>query len=251
MSTTTLDSKVKVIQITTEDRKNALKRYPSLRQDIAVYTRDEIEDLDIKLKNGDNYEGRVFVKHPFAPNTFIDASTSELEIIRERLMKYGKIAQELGAYQYTYKIKSRECSSRDTSFMAKLSVGAIRAKGKFKKQCSEELNNAISHFEQYKGVVPSEAKKNAQKLAKEYGLDEDDDTRHLIQTATSENRGEIIETIIHATKGLESTMEAAFSLKSMEKPFNIDANIIENIRFKKELTVELKISFSKNYPIRK
>lgn len=239
-----------VIQVTTQDRIQAAERYPLIDPRVQVLTLEEIEGLQPSIEfRGVLKPGAVFIRHPFRPNVYIDASYSEIEIIRERLQCIGEIVQALGAYQYQYKVKRRECRSRDLQASANLRIGAFKAKGKFRKECQEVLDDSSETCEQYEAKVPADAVARAWEIARRYGLDCDPEVCHLIEIASSENRSQIVRTVITATKGTESSMDAAFSLKTMQNAFGISAHVIENIQYKKTLTVMLIISFSKESPV--
>jgi hypothetical protein len=211
-----------------------------------VVSTDEIADLGVIFQGCKPRPGSMFVRHPFTPNAFVNAATSEQQIIQERLQKFGKIAQELGAFQYTFKVKSLECSSRDISIKTKLSVSSFKAKGRFKKQCKEQIDDERSGREEYSAIKVSDAISRAMEYASKYGLDNDVDVKTLIDKANSDNHLKLIETTIDATRGLEQSMDAAFSLTSMSGPLNIDVSVIENTTYKKRLIVKMSLSFDKD-----
>ena len=133
--------------------------------------------------------------------------------------------------------------------VANLSLKAFKTKGKFKRQCKEVVKDSAQTIEVYQGKVPEDAVSRAQELAKRFGLEHDVDVVNLINKASSQNRGRIIQTEIEATRGMDSTMDAVFSLKSMAQPFNVDVHVIENSQYKKRLKVKMSVSFDQQAPL--
>lgn len=187
-------------------------------------------------------EGQILMRHPFAPNTYIDASISPMELFQDKVNKMGIVLQRLGVKSISGHARWVETRRHEIDVNGKvICVSGSYQKKQIHKECSE-----ISIYKCYPNAQLTEhLYSQANIIAEQYGLNNDSQIDALIKSRDpllgSNVQGQE-RVSIELSKEYNELTSIAFSLNVL-KVFEVGGSYKENIETVNTVKIDLDIQF--------
>lgn len=203
------------------------------------------ENDGITLLNITNpYQGQILIRHPFLPNTYIDAKYSQDQLFQEKVDKVSEILQYLGVKCVFGQAKWTQTKRRELDIKGGGSVKVVEFSGEYKKQHNVEDCSSIKMEKTYPNAILTQDLYNkAAQKAKSYGLY--DQTRSFIESRNPELGSNVQGTdylTIELTKEINDLMSIAFSLSYLPA-FKINANYKETLEIVNKVEMNIFVNF--------
>lgn len=215
---------------------------------VQVLSMEDIERLQEKhtdLFGGKSvYPESVWMKHPFMHNQYIDINTAEDVLTKSKLNALGLIARHLGVKSFTTTFVTTQTEERKHDVNGDVKYKMIEAKTTVNLKKEDSSSNQYYRKEEYSGNFSEESYQEAIKLAKEYGLYNDEDIFYLIQQRNPQHLNMIKNqhVKVELARELNESLDVAFSLDAC-KVFKLNANYQQTISIKKTVTLETDLVF--------
>lgn len=195
----------------------------------------------------DTAEGSVLVRHPFEPDTYINANDAATSIKQSKFFKISEIAQLLGALNYEIDAIWEEVSERKLDAGGKVSYKAVKAETNIMNEVRQSDNMQFALQATYDGVraISQESLAEAERRARMYGLWEDGAISSLIRQRDPkcENFNADIRYCFELTSEINTLLDAAFSLNVMDDVFSLDASAKRAMSRREKIRVRMIFKF--------
>ena len=245
--------KGQVVHVTTEERALNYKWEKAAGK---ISPRVQIvseEKLPLLCKNGqftipqDTALGDVLVRHPFEPSTYIHVENAAYQIRLAKFFKISQIAQKLGAVSYNIKAAWEEINERVLDINGNISYDIVQASTNIHNEDRMMQTMGLSVSAEYDGirVISDNSQKEAERVAKQYGLWEDGAISALIRQRNP-NEPNLIKGMsytIDMTSETKRLLDAAFSINVLSSVFSLDASIKKAISTQEKITLSIVFEF--------
>ena len=238
-----------ILQISTEERavnyrweKDANK----LDKNISIVCMDAIQ----KMKdNGWTFktnmplcEGMTLALHPFIHKCYIDITSAEDEIFKDKLDCLGKVSKLLGVKIFEAKAIFIEEKHRNLDASGNINYKAVKLDASYRKEEEEKYAKTYSRKESFSGEFTQIGYEKAKQLIKQYKLN---DLDYIVEQRNPEDGSKLSaqEVKVQLTKELNSLTECAFSLNILKGVFTLNANVKQTISTQKKNILETKLIF--------
>ena len=191
-------------------------------------------------------EGQILMRHPFAPNTFIDASMSPMDLFQDKVNKMGIVLQRLGVKSISGKARWIETKKREIDADGNIGIKSVGASGSFHTEETHDEYSDISISKSYPNAqLTQNLYSQAIDIAKQYGLYNDSQISALIESrnpALGSNVQGQEQVSVELSKEYNELTSIAFSLNVL-KIFKIDFHYKENIETVNKVKIDLDIQF--------
>lgn len=195
----------------------------------------------------DVYIGDVLLKHPYETNAYIQAEKAVHIIRNAKLNKIGEIAQCLGAKSYKIIGAWNEVENRTLDVNGNIGYIVVKSKTEIHKEneIKELIEMSLSGQIDGARIISEESFHEAEEIAKQYGLWEDEGIKSLIRSRNPNKEYPIInkEYSFNITKEENDCLEAAFSLNVMKGIFDLKASVKSAISRKESLRLSFVFDF--------
>ena len=240
-----------ILQISTEERavnyrweKDANK----LDKNISIVCMDAIQ----KMKdNGWTFktnmplcEGMTLALHPFIHKCYIDITSAEDEIFKDKLDCLGKVSKLLGVKIFEAKAIFIEEKHRDLDASGNINYKVVKVDASYRKEEEEKYAKTYSRKESFSGEFTQMDYDKAKQLIKQYKLD-DKDINYIVEQRNPEDSSKLSarEVKVELTRELNSLTECAFSLNILKGLFTLNADVKQTISTQKKIILETKLIF--------
>ena len=207
---------------------------------------DNIELVDVPRV----YEGQILMRHPFAPNKYVDASMSQVKLFQDKVNRMGLILQRMGVKSIKGRAQYIESQKREFGINGNVGVnydgvnvglGASYQNDKSKR----DFSSIKIHKEYPNAQLTQELYLQAVATAKQYGLYNDSQINSLIKSRNPELGSNVQgreRVSIELSKEYNELTGIAFSLNAMEV-FKLGGGYKENIETVNTVKIDLDITF--------
>ncbi|MBQ4407115.1 MAG: hypothetical protein II852_08910 [Bacteroidales bacterium] len=216
-------------------------------QIVSIKDADELFRQDgIKLMNVVNlYEGQILMRHPFEPNTYIDANTSPLDLYRDKFEKVTDILSDLGVRSVSGEAEWVGTEKHEIDASGHVKTLPVKIEGNYHNTEIRKKISSIRIKEQYKGVpLTQDMYLQAIERAKRYGLHNDIEVKSYLEKRNPARRNEYIkkELEIFLSSEYSELTNIAFSLNVMNV-FKLGGKYQENIETVNTVKIKLVVDF--------
>lgn len=216
-------------------------------QIVSIKDADELFRQDgIKLMNvGNLYDGQILMRHPFEPNTYIDANSSPLDLFRDKFEKVTDILADLGVKSVSGEAEWIGNEKHEIDASGYVKTLPVKIEGNYHSSETSKKISSIRIKEQYKGVpLTQNMYQQAIERAKRYGLYNDIDVRSYLEKRNPARRNEYIkkELEIFLSSEYSELTNIAFSLNVMNV-FKLGGKYQENIETVNTVKIKLVVDF--------
>lgn len=187
---------------------------------------------------GKVYEGDILFKHPFLPNTYVDAKESEQTFFKQKLDCFSRVCQLLGAKSVTG--QGMWVSQQQLTIDADGKVGykCVELTGNIHTNEKSRLEQSYSLKETFLSSEPNISE--AESLAKKYGLYKEMQT--LIEGRMYSNSLQSRNVTITLSDELNKEKEIAFSLNAT-KLFELSGTLKQTMGTVSTVKYEIHVEF--------
>lgn len=195
----------------------------------------------------DVYVGDVLLKHPYEANTYIKAEDAAHKIRAAKLHNIIEIVQCLGAKSYKIvgawnKVEDRKLDVNGDVEYKVVKIGTeIHKENEIKELVEMDLSGQIDGAR----IISEKSFHEAEEMAKQYGLWEDEGIKSLIRSRNPDKEYPIInkEYCFNIASEENSRFDAAFSLNVMKGVFDLKASVKSTISRKESLRLSFVFDF--------
>lgn len=196
------------------------------------------------IKNVRNLSaGLVLIRHPFLPDTYINIDATEKELFHNKQLCISQIMQLLGAKSLKGHATIVESKKRTVDANGNVSYKNIKLNTTVLSEQNQHYEAEYHLEDTFDGDYSMSDYNQAIEKASEFGLDKDDDIKHLIDQRNPENPRSIKSrrVSIEMSRELNSALDTAISLEAVGAELNgTYKEIIEN---QKRISFELEVQF--------
>lgn len=197
------------------------------------------------IKNVRNLSaGLVLIRHPFLPDTYINIDATENELFHNKQHCISQIVQFLGAKSLKGHARIAESKKRTVDANGNVSYKDLKVNATILSEQNQHYESVYKFEDTFDGDDYSVSSYNqAIEKAAEFGLDKDDDIKHLIDQRNPENPRSIKSrrVSIEMSRELNSALDTAISLEAVGAELNgTYKEIIEN---QKRILFEFEVQF--------
>lgn len=238
-----------ILQVSTEERAVNYqweKDADKLDKNISIVSMDDIK----KMKDSGwtfktampLYEGMTLALHPFIHKCYIDITSAEDEIFKDKLDCLGKVSKLLGVKIFEAKAIFIEEKHRNLDASGNINYKAVKLDTSYKKEEEEKYAKTYSRKESFSGEFTQIGYEKAKQLIKQYKLN---DLDYIVEQRNPEDSSVLSaqEVKVELTKELNSLTECAFSLNILKGVFTLNANVKQTIATQKKVILETKLIF--------
>lgn len=203
------------------------------------------DDNSITLMNGRPYEGQILLRHPFAPNTYIDANCSQLELFQDKANRMSHILQLLGVKSVTFNAQWIEKYKRIDEGEGHIGIKKFGASGNYEHSSESNEFNSIDIQKDYNGAhVTPEMYAQAIEFAKRNGLYNDTNIQYFINSRNPAipNLQKRDKLKVELSKEFNELTKIAFSLNFL-KVFELDFDYKTTLETMNKVVYEWEIQF--------
>lgn len=211
-----------------------------------------IEDIDEYRNNGYEFsapskfnEGTILVSHPFLPRTYMDITTAEDVIIREKLGCICKIAQKIGVKNISGGAVFVDEQSLDITADGHVGYKKVEVGASVSKDEKEKYASTYKISRDFSGAYTKDDYNEAIVLLKKYGLEGDPEVRDLVLLRNPDENNRLISQDVHmeVTREINTRKEYAFSLNVMSDLFKLEASVQTSISRLKKVEFNCSVLF--------
>ncbi len=199
------------------------------------------------LRVNNPYEGQILIRHPFLPNTFIDANDSQEDLFKDKVNNVAEILQYLGVKCVYGQAKWTQTQRRILDINGDGSVKIVDFSEEFKKTHSVADYSTIKKEKCYPNAqLTKELYDKAIVKAKSCGLYNDSDIRSFIESRNPELGSNVQGSdyfSIELTKEVNDLMSIAFSLSYLPA-FKINANYKDTLEIVNKVQMDFYVDFN-------
>ncbi len=191
-------------------------------------------------------EGQILMRHPFAPNTYIDANCTQVELFQDKVNKMALVLQMLGVKSVSGNAEWLERFKREKDADGHIGIKKIGVSGEYQNvQTAQEFSRISIKKEYPNAQLTPDFYARAIVRAKELGLYNDSTVRAFIESRNPEYGGNVLgseHVTMELSKEYNELTSIAFSLNFL-KVFEIGLNYKETIETVNKVTIDLDIKF--------
>lgn len=211
-----------------------------------------IEDIDEYRLNGYEfsvpskiYEGTILVSHPFLPKTYMDITTAEDVIIREKLGCISKIAQKIGVKRISGEAMFVDEESLAITGDGQVGYEKVEVNASYTQEKKDKYSSTYTISRDFSGVYTKDDYNEAIALLKKYGLEGDPEVRDLVYLRNPDENNRLNDQDVHmeVTREINSRKEGAFSLNVMSDLFKIETSVKSSISHLTKVNFDCHVSF--------
>lgn len=241
-----------IIRVTYDERSRNYKYedgYNSLDRRIQIVSIDDIDNFlkhdNIKLLNCQPREDQILMRHPFEPNTFIDANISPFDLFRDKFEKVADILADLGVKFVSGEAEWVGTEKHEIDASGYVKTTPVKIEGSYQDIEKSKKISSLSIKEWYKGVPPTQDKYlQAIERAKRYGLYNDIDVKSYLEKRNPARCNELTnkELEFFLSSEYNELTSIAFSLNVMNV-FKLGGKYQENIETVNTVKFKLTVEF--------
>ncbi len=227
------------------------KNCNQLDRRLQVVSVDDADELfkrsGIKLLNINKpVEGQILMRHPFEPNTYIDAAMKPIELFQDKVNKMGVVLQRLGVKSISGKAHWKESLKREIDANGRIGIRKFGASASYQYSEMQTECNKINIFKSYPNArLTRELYSESIEKAKQYGLYNDSQIYSLIESrnpSLGSNVQGCERVSIELSKEYNELTNIAFSLNFL-KVFELGFNYKETLEIVNNVAIDLDIQF--------
>ena len=213
-----------------------------------------IKDIDSMLERDNirlvnvyqTYDGQILMRHPFAPNTYIDANMSPMELFQDKVNKMGIVLQRLGVKSISGHARWVETKKHEIDKNGYVSFTGLRTDVSSQNmRMSNQFSDIQIHKEYPNAQLTRALYSQAVATAQQYGLYNDSQINSLIESRNPDlgfNVQGRERVSIELSKEYNELTCIAFSLNVL-KVFEVGGSYKENIETVNTVKIDLDIQF--------
>ncbi|MBR4324112.1 MAG: hypothetical protein IKP73_01145 [Bacteroidales bacterium] len=231
------------------------KNHEALDKRVQVVSINDIDDY-LKCDNIEVFgvsrlhEGQILMRHPFAINTYVDASSSQVELFQDKVNIMGFILQRMGVKSIKGQAQYIESKKREFGVNGNVGVNYVGIDVGFgasyqNAQSQRDFSSIQIHKEYPNAQLTQELYLQAVATAKQYGLYNDRQINSLIKSRNPELGSNVQgrERIsVELSNEYNELTDIAFTLNAMEV-FKLGGGYKENIETVNTVKIDLDITF--------
>lgn len=205
------------------------------------------DENGITLMNCRPYERQILFRHPFAPNTYIDAAKcSQVELFQDKVNKMALVLQMLGVKSVSGNAEWHERFKREIDADGHIGIKKFGTSVEYQNAQSAQEFSKINIKKEYPNAqLTPDFYARATVRAKELGLYNDSTVRSFIESRNPEYGGNVLGSehiTMELSKEYNELTSIAFSLNFL-KVFEIGFNYKETIETFNKVTIDLEVKF--------
>ncbi len=185
--------------------------------------------------------GDVIVRHPFRNGVYIRLEDMEDVVYKNKGFIISQIANLLGCTDFSWEVEIGEMSERNISANGSISYKVVAADAEWKKSEERKVSSKLKLEQKSSGGMINI--EEAERLAKECNLWQDDAIRTLIECRNPKNP--VIKerrVSVQLSSEVNEMCDIAFSLK-VTPAFSANFKYSEQVKYKKEVVLYCNILF--------
>jgi len=204
------------------------------------------DENGITLMNCRPYEGQILFRHPFAPNTYIDANCTQVDLFQDKVNKMALVLQMLGVKSVSGNAEWHERFKREIDADGHIGIKKFGTSVEYQNVQSAQEFSKINIKKEYPNAqLTPDFYARAIVRAKELGLYNDSTVRSFIESRNPEYGGNVLgaeRVTMELSKEYNELTSIAFSLNFL-KVFELGFNYKETIETVNKVTIDLEVKF--------
>lgn len=191
------------------------------------------------------YEGQILFKHPFAPNTYVEANYNPVELFRDKYTKMVSVLRFLGVKSVTVEKVWTEQFKREVEVNGNIGIKKFGANFDYDHKETSNTNNRYQMQYEFEGSsVTADMYSKAIEYAKQCGLYNDIDVRGFLENRNPAypNLQKHMSLEIDLSKEYNELTNIAFSLNVL-KIFEIGFKYKETLEIVNKENMKLDVLF--------